>query len=198
VTAHGSATVHEAAGRRGALAPRLKPVDPSWRLSGPAFTVICEGGDNLWIHRAVYAAAPGDVLVVAPSGGDEYGYWGEIFAHAAIARGLAGLVIDGCVRDATELRELGFPVFARGLAIRGTVKRPDARGALGVPVAVGGGIVEPGDLIVGDEDGIAVVEQARVDEVLAAADRRVATEAEYVRQLAAGATTLELLGLAAR
>jgi 4-hydroxy-4-methyl-2-oxoglutarate aldolase len=198
VTAHSSATVHEAAGRLGAAAPRLKPIDPQWHLAGPAFTVLCEGGDNLWIHRGLYAAEPGDVLVVATAGDDEYGYWGEILAEAAIARGLAGLVIDGCVRDAAELRALGFPVFARGLAIRGTVKRPGARGALGVPVAVGGAIVAPGDLVVADVDGVAVVEQARVDDVLAAADERVAKEQELVRRLHDGATTLELLGLEAR
>jgi 4-hydroxy-4-methyl-2-oxoglutarate aldolase len=198
VTAHSSATVHEAAGRLGAAGPRLKPIDPAWHLTGPAFTVLCEGGDNLWIHRGLYAAAPGDVLVVATAGEDEYGYWGEILAEAAIARGLAGLVIDGCVRDAAELRALGFPVFARGLTIRGTVKRPDARGALGVPVSLGGTIVAPGDLVVADVDGVAVVEQARADAVLAAADERVAKETELVRRIREGATTLDLLGLEAR
>jgi 4-hydroxy-4-methyl-2-oxoglutarate aldolase len=189
----GAATLHEAQGRIGALGPAIKPLDPAWRVCGPAYTILSEGGDNLWVHRGLYDARPGDVLVFAPAGQDEFGYWGEILAHAAIARGIAGFVIDGGVRDTTELRELGLPTFARAVSIRGTVK--GARGALQVPVAVGGALVAPGDLIVGDEDGVVVVERARIEEVVGAGEARAAKEADYVKRLGEGATTLGLLGL---
>ncbi|MFM2129584.1 MAG: hypothetical protein RL477_1130, partial [Pseudomonadota bacterium] len=117
-----SATIHEAMGRQGALPAAIKPVSPSWKICGPAFTVAAKAFNNINIHRAIYLAKPGDILVVDCGGGYEAGYFGEIMAHAAKVRGLAGLVIDACVRDADLLEEIGFPVFSRGLAIQGTTK----------------------------------------------------------------------------
>ena len=117
-----AATLHEAGGKIGAMPSAIKPVAPAFRCCGPAVTVHSPGGDNLWLHRALYIAQPGDVLVVHVSGAYDHGYWGEIMTTMAKARGLAGLVIDGCVRDGVLLEQIGFPVFARGLCIRGTGK----------------------------------------------------------------------------
>ena len=114
--------MHEAGGKIGALPSIIKPVAPAFRCCGPALTVHSPGGDNLWLHRALDVAQPGDVLVVHVSGAHEHGYWGEIMTTMAKVRGLAGLVIDGCVRDGVLLEQIGFPVFARGLCIRGTGK----------------------------------------------------------------------------
>ena len=119
-----AATVHEAYGRRGALPSEIKPVDAGFTVCAPAFTVDCPAGDNLWIHHAVYAAQPHDVLVVHTRGEREAGYWGEILSRAAIARELSGLVIDGGVRDVERLVEIGLPVFAANVCIGGTAKDP--------------------------------------------------------------------------
>src|ERR1700747_2388815 len=132
-----AATIHEAQGRRGALPSSITPASPGFRLCGPAFTVDCPPGDNLWIHHAVYRARPGDVLVVDVRGGTEYGYWGEILSEAARARDLRGLVITGGVRDSDRLAEVGFPVFSTSLCIRGTGKDPAAQGALGGQLTIG-------------------------------------------------------------
>lgn len=130
----GTATLHEASGQKGALPFGIKPLSPTMRVAGPAFTVATPPGNNLWIHRALAAATPGDVLVVATSGHHEAGYWGDIMTVAALARGIAGLVIDGCVRDSEAIARLEFPVFARGLSIRGTKKDAGAPGYLQSPI----------------------------------------------------------------
>ena len=129
--------------------------------AGPALTVHSPGGDNLWLHRALDVAQPGDVLVVHVSGAHEHGYWGEIMTTMAKVRGLAGLVIDGCVRDGVLLEQIGFPVFARGLCIRGTGKDYGAIGWIGEPVLIGDVTVSAGDLVVGDGDGVVAVPRAR-------------------------------------
>lgn len=189
-----SATLHEAAGKTGALPHEIKPVAPQFRLCGPAVTVHSPGGDNLWLHRAIYVAERGDVLVVHVSDQYDHGYWGEIMSVAAQARGLGGLVIDGCVRDGALLRDLGFPVFARGLCIRGTGKDFGARGWVNHPVLIRDVIVQPGDLIVGDEDGVVVIAREATRHVLAAASKRAASERNIVEQLKGGATTLRIYG----
>ena len=189
-----SATLHEAAGRIGALPPEIKPVDPSFRICGPAVTVQSPGGDNLWLHRAIYAAQPGDVLVVHVSGRYSFGYWGEIMSTAAMSRGLGGLLIDGCVRDGDLLPKVGLPVFSRGLCIRGTGKDFGARGWINAPTLFDDVSVSPGDLIVGDNDGVVSIPREQVSEVLDAAAQREAKEADYLRRLKAGATTLGLFG----
>jgi 4-hydroxy-4-methyl-2-oxoglutarate aldolase len=187
-----TATLHETAGRIGALPSAIKPVVPGMRLCGPAVTVHSPPGDNLWIHRAIYVAEPGDVLVVHVSGGFEYGYWGEIMSAAAKARHLGGLVIDGCVRDGAILADFGFPVFARGLCIRGTGKDEHARGWINHSVLVGDITVRAGDLVAGDTDGVFVLPQARVDSVAQAALEREAKETSILERIAAGERTLEV------
>lgn len=189
-----AATLHEAAGKIGVLPPQIKPVASHFRVCGPAATVHSPGGDNLWLHRAIYAAEPGDVLVVHVSDKYDHGYWGEIMSTAAQVRGLGGLVIDGCVRDVSLLREMKFPVFARGLCIRGTGKDFGARGWVNYPVLMGGVTVQPGDLIVGDEDGVVAIPRDRAQQVLAAASRRSDQERDIVRRLQSGETTLKIYG----
>lgn len=189
-----SATLHEAAGRRGALPSVIGPAFDGARLAGPAFPVASPPGDNLWIHRAVYAAEPGDVLVVDVGGGTEFGYWGEILSTAALARGLAGLVISGGVRDRDALADLGLPVFATGLCIRGTGKDFDAVGSLGERVRIGEVFIERGDLVVGDADGVVVIPRADAEAVLKAGAERDAKEAALMRHIRAGERTLDLYG----
>lgn len=190
-----AATVHEAYGRRGALPASIKPVDPRFRICAPAFTVDCPPGDNLWIHHAVYAASPGDVLVVDTGGGLEWGYWGEILSVAAAARGLAGIVIDGGVRDIDRLVEVGLPVFASNVSIRGTVKVPISDGRLGEPVSLGTTLVRSGDIIVGDRDGLVSVAASEVSDVGAAARERIAKEEDVIARLQRGETTLAIYEL---
>lgn len=190
----GSATLHEASGQKGALASAIKPIRSGMRVAGPAFTVATAPGNNLWIHRALAAAAPGDVLVVVTSGTHDAGYWGDIMTVAARAREIAGLVIDGCVRDSEAIARLGFPVFARGLSIRGTGKDARAPGALLVPVILADVTVLPGDCVVGDADGVVVVSAALVSEVVAKGRERERREAEVVERLRKGETTLEIYG----
>ncbi|AZG10531.1 4-carboxy-4-hydroxy-2-oxoadipate aldolase/oxaloacetate decarboxylase [Pigmentiphaga sp. H8] len=187
-----SSTLHEAAGKIGALPSAIKPVHPSFRICGAAVTVQSPPADNLWLHRAIVAARPGDVLVVHVGGHYEAGYWGEVMSQAARARGLAGLVIDGCVRDGAILERFGFPVFARGLCIRGTGKDFDARGWINAPTLFGDVTVQPGDLIVGDTDGVVAIPRARVDEVLAKARQREEDEARIIERLAAGENSLDI------
>ncbi|MDQ8756528.1 4-hydroxy-4-methyl-2-oxoglutarate aldolase [Sphingosinicella sp. LHD-64] len=195
--AQGTATLHEAAGRIGALPGAIKPVAPAMRLAGPAFTVEVPAGDNLAIHRALYAAEPGDVLVVATRGGIEWGYWGEILNEAAMALGLGGLVIDGGVRDTHVLAEQLFPVFSNGVCIRGTLKGI-APYALGRPIAIGDVVIRPGDLIVGDRDGVLVLPPEAVEAAVEKGRQREADEADKIAKLRAGARTLDLYGLGER
>jgi 4-hydroxy-4-methyl-2-oxoglutarate aldolase len=187
-----AATLHEAGGRIGALPWAIKPISPAFRICGPAVTVQSPGGDNLWLHRAIYVAEPGDVLVVHVSGDYDYGYWGEIMATAARARKLGGLVIDGCVRDGVLLADIGFPVFARGLCIRGTGKDFGARGWINHPVLFDDVAIHPGDLIVGDGDGVVAIPRQRAAEIVAASQAREAKEADAIRRIEAGERTLEL------
>lgn len=188
------ATLHEAGGRLGVLPHQIKPVAAAFRICGPAVTVHSPGGDNLWLHRAIYVAQPGDVLVVHVSDAYDFGYWGEIMSCAAQARGLAGLVIDGCVRDGAILADFGFPVFARGLCIRGTGKDFGARGWINHPTLFGNLTVDAGDLVVGDTDGVVAIPRERADEVVRAAALREEKEAIVIEQIRRGARTLEVYG----
>src|SRR5829696_2122515 len=167
-----TATLHEAAGRVSALPARLRPAYAGATLIGPARPVVCPQGDNLWLHRAIYAAQPGEVLVLATTGEEEYGYWGEILSEAAASRGLGGLVIDGGVRDTGVLGRVGFPVFAVTTSMRGTIKDPEAGGGLPERVTIGAVTIAKGDLVVGDADGVVALPAARVDEVLKSSRER--------------------------
>ena len=191
----GASTLHEAAGRIGALPSRIRPVDPRFRVCGPAYPLQGAAGDNLWLHRAVYAAPAGSVLVVSVNGGLEAGYWGEILNEAARSRGLGGLVIDGGVRDAAALAAQDFPVFSARICMRGTVKNEGAIGWLGEPVRLGEVVVHPGDLVVGDLDGVVVIPSAAAAAAVAAGRDREADEIEKIRRIRAGERTLDLYGL---
>ena len=192
-----AATVHEAYGRRGALPSEIKPVDGSTSVCAPAFTVDCPPGDNLWIHHAVYAAQPHEVLVVHARGEREAGYWGEILSRAAVAQQLAGLVIDGGVRDVERLAEIGLPVFAANVCLRGTSKDPSAGGRLGEAIVVGQTVVRTGDIVIGDRDGVVVIAADEVEQVAAAAHDRVEKEQEILARLQRGETTLDIYDLPA-
>jgi 4-hydroxy-4-methyl-2-oxoglutarate aldolase len=187
------ATLFEAAGQRGMIDPAIRPAWPGARVCGPAATVECPPGDNLMLHVAVANATPGVVLVATVGGYLSAGAWGEILTAAAQARGIAGLVIDGAARDIDAIRQVKFPVFSRGLAIGACTKeRP---GELGHAIQFGGATVKPGDLVLGDADGLVVVEQERLDEVYETAIERRRRETEIIAKLRQGRTTMELLGL---
>ncbi len=189
-----TATLHEAGKKIGALPSAIKPVAPQFRCAGSALTVHSPGGDNLWLHRALDIAQVGDVMVVFANGAHEHGYWGEIMTTMAHVRGMAGLVIDGCVRDGVLLGEIGFPVFSRGLCIQGTGKDFGAIGWINHPVTMGQVVVNAGDLIVGDADGVVAIPHALAGEVVAAGERREAEEAAILRRLQAGESTLSVYG----
>lgn len=190
----GSATIHEAQGQTGALDSCIRPVDPSQRLCGPALTVDCRPDDNLAIHYALTKAKPGDVLVVDAKGFTEAGPWGDLLTLAAQRLGIVGLVINGAVRDADSIIEMGFPTFARGLSIKGTNKCQP--GKVNVPVMIGNVLINPGDIIVGDRDGLVVVEQHRVEEVIQLSHAREDKEEGIRRGIESGVSTVQLLGLA--
>lgn len=189
----GTATVHEAQGQKGALASALKPIDPSMRLAGPALTVRCRPGDNLALHYALTKLQPGQVLVVDAEGFVEAGPWGDIMSMAAMQRGCAGLVIDGSVRDAQSIVDMGFPVFSRGLSIKGTNKCQP--GQVGVPIVLGGVTIRTGDIIVGDRDGLVVVLAEEVDFAIRTSQEREDKEHATREKLRAGASTVEMLGV---
>ncbi|MFE7243120.1 RraA family protein [Streptomyces sp. NPDC057580] len=189
----GSATVHEAADRIGALPSAIKPVDPRWAVAGPAFPVSTPPVNNVYIHDALYAAPAGSILVVATGDGFEAGYWGEILSHAAVQRGMAAAVIDGGVRDAKRLCDQGFPVFSRGLCIQGTGKQRGA-GTLGQPVRIGDVTISQGDLVVGDCDGVVVIPAGSERQVMTEAAAREAKETEILQRLSQGETSLDIYG----
>ncbi len=172
---------------------RLRPAWPGARLAAPAYPVSCTPGDNLAVHVGVARAPAGSVLVVDVGDEHERGYWGEVLTTAAESRRVAGLVIDGCVRDTTALADHGFPVFATGVALAGATK--EHRGRVGSTATVGGVDVHAGDWVVGDDDGVVVVPGDTLDQVLAAGRARADKEARFFTELRGGATTLELLGL---
>lgn len=191
--AAGAATVYEAAGGRGAMDWAIcSQIGHDLAVAGPARTVACHPGDNLGVHQAVAVAEPGEILVVA-GGGVPVGYLGDILAEAARVRGVVAAIIDGAVRDLAALRNMPFPVWARGPAIHRAAK--EVSGTLGEPTECGGVLVCLGDLIVADSDGVVVVPRATLDDVRAAVGSRVAAEEELRRELRQGALTLDLLGL---
>jgi 4-hydroxy-4-methyl-2-oxoglutarate aldolase len=193
----GAATLHEAAGRLGALPSTIKPVAATMVMCGPAFTVHCPPFSNLQIHHAIYQASPGDVLVVSVSGGMEAGYWGDILNEAAMARGLGGLVIDGGVRDTAGIAVRPFPVFSNGVCIQGTGKDFDAIAWLQAPVRMGNVIINPGDLVMGDRDGVVALPRSKVESILVAAQAREADEARKIERIRQGERTIDLYGFVA-
>jgi len=186
-----TATLYES-GAHAAMTSEIRMLSGDSRLAGPALTVLCPPGDNLMIHVAVARAQAGAVLV-AQCHDAGYGVWGEVLTVAAKARGIAGLVLDGSVRDLGAIQRLGFPVFARGTALPGTAK--SARGAVGVVTSCGGAPVWPGDLIVADESGIVVIRLQEAEHILARAEERCRKEATMMDELRGGRTTMDLFGL---
>ncbi len=186
----GSATVHEASGRKGAADAAIKPITRGLRLCGPAFTVECHPGDNLMLHKALERAQPGDVLVASVGAHYEGGYWGGLMATSAQARQIGGLAIDGCIRDSEEIVAMGFPIFCRGFSIRGTAKA--VLGLINHPIVFGGVLVHPGDLILGDDDGIVVVDRKDCAAVLEKSIERKHSEEKKAEQLKAGISSVEL------
>jgi len=187
----GAATVGETGAK--VMHARLRPAWRGARVCGPALTVRCAPGDNLAVHVAVARAPAACVLVVSVGGEEERGYWGEVLTTAAMSRGVAGLVIEGGVRDISALESLGFPVFSTTVALRGATKT--GAGDVGHAVEVGGVRVETGDVVVADADGVAVIARDTLEEVTAAGKARADKESAMFVELRAGRTTLELLGI---
>lgn len=188
-----AATAHEAMGRKGALDSAIKPIRSGMRVLGPAFTCVCPAGDNLTLHAALKLAKPGDVIVCAAAGFTEQGLFGDVMASCAKGKGIAGLVVDGGVRDAADIHRIGFPVFSRSISIKGAVK--ETLGAINEPVVVGGELVSPGDLIIGDDDGVVVIPSALIGETAAACIEREKKEIRFREALLQGNTTWEMLNL---
>lgn len=190
----GAATVYEAQGAKGALDHGMKPIDPTVRMAGPALTVDARPADNLILHHAVLKAKPGDILVVDAKGFMEAGPWGDVLTIQAMKLGIAGLVVNGCVRDANLIIGLGFPVFCRGLSIKGTGKNQP--GKVNVPITIGDVVIRPGDIVVGDRDGLVVVAQDEIDSAIASSLAREEKEMQQRKAIEAGTSnTVELLNL---
>lgn len=180
------AILADVAGRRGAVHGRIRPLRPNMKVAGPAFTVEVRPGDNLMIHAALALAQPGDVLVIDGKGDQTSALMGAIMMNVARKRGLAGVVMDGAVRDSLEIEALDFPVFSVGTNPNGPTK--EVAGRVGHPVSVGGVTVRPGDFICGDADGLVVVERERIEALLPLAAQKEESEARRIAQIQDGNT----------
>jgi 4-hydroxy-4-methyl-2-oxoglutarate aldolase len=185
-----SATVHEAMGMRGAMHSSIRPVYSGIRLCGSAITVKSQAGDNLMLQKALYMAKPGDVLVADMGQFTEGGSWGEIMTTQAKVGGVAGFVTNGSVRDTLQIKEMGFPVFSKAISIKGTVK--ETLGLVNHPISCAGVVVNPGDIILGDDDGVVVIPLQEAEEILQKSKERVAKEIKLMERIKAGETLFEI------